>query len=188
MNMPKPRGPEPPRILLTEKQRAILREIVRRRTSPQGETVRAEIILKADEGKRNKHIAQALHITRRTVRIWRTRWTNAAEILRKIESEGDDKQLKSSIQSALTDNARSGCPPKFSADQLCRIVALACQSPADSGRPISHWTRRELADEAMKRGIVQSISPRSVGRFFFTGGHQAAPSQILAQQRKRQRS
>lgn len=188
MNMPKPRGPEPRRIHLTERQRAILQEIVRCRNSPQGETIRARIILKADEGARNKHIADNLHIGRRRVRHWRTRWINAAESLRKIESEGDDKQLKSSIREALTDNPRSGCPPKFTADHLCQMVALACQPPADSGRPISHWTRRELADEAMKREIVQSISPRSVGRFFFAGGHQASPCQILAQQRTRQRS
>jgi len=188
MNMPKPRGPEPRRIHLTERQRDILQEIVRCRNRPQGETVRARIILMADEGARNKHIAHDLHIGRRTVRRWRTRWTNTAEILRRIESEGDDKQLKSSIRAALTDNPRSGCPPKFTADHLCQMVALACQSPADSGRPITNWTARELADEAMKREIVQSISPRSVGRFFFEGGHQASPSQILAQQRKRQRS
>ena len=40
----------------------------------------------------------------------------------------------------------------------------------DSGRPITHWTPPELADEAKKRGIVESISPRSVGRFLGRGG------------------
>ena len=32
------------------------------------------------------------------------------------------------------------------------------------GRPISHWTSRELAQEVIKQGIVESISPRQVGR------------------------
>ena len=33
-----------------------------------------------------------------------------------------------------------------------------------SGRPITHWTAYELADEVVKRGIVVSISPAQVGR------------------------
>jgi hypothetical protein len=52
------------------------------------------------------------------------------------------------------------------AEPLCQIVALACEeAPADSGRPTSHWTPRELADEAVKRRIVARISVRTVGRF-----------------------
>jgi hypothetical protein len=34
-----------------------------------------------------------------------------------------------------------------------------------SARPISHWTPRELADEAIQRQILTRISPRHVGRF-----------------------
>lgn len=46
-----------------------------------------------------------------------------------------------------------------------QIMASACEDPQASGRPVSHWTPRELADEAVKRRIVERISPRSVGRF-----------------------
>lgn len=187
MNIRKPRGPEPPRIHLTEKQRAMLQEIVRRRHSPQYETVRARIILQADDGARNEHIAVNLQIDRKMVRLWRTRWAKAVEKLAQIESEDDDKKLFTSIRSLLDDNPRSGCPPTFTADQVCQIVALGCESPADSGRPISQWTHRELADEVMKREIVQSISPRTVGRFFLSGRPQATQVQILAHQRKEKR-
>ena len=45
-------------------------------------------------------------------------------------------------------------------------MALACTLPADSERSISHWTPREGAAEAMKRGIVETISERHVGRFY----------------------
>ena len=44
-----------------------------------------------------------------------------------------------------------------------RLVVIEC---VDSGRPVTHWTPRELADEVIKRGIVPSISARHVGRFF----------------------
>ena len=55
---------------------------------------------------------------------------------------------------------RPGAPATFSAEQWCQIIALACEPPEASGRPISHWTPRELADEACKRGIVATISKR----------------------------
>ncbi len=47
--------------------------------------------------------------------------------------------------------------------QITQIVALACEPPEDSERPISHWTTRELADEAQKRSIVDFISAGAVG-------------------------
>lgn len=50
-----------------------------------------------------------------------------------------------------------------------RIVALACEAPAGSGRPISQWTGREVADEAIQRGIVAAISPRHAARLLKKG-------------------
>ena len=38
------------------------------------------------------------------------------------------------------------------------MIALSCEKPEDYGRPITHWTPRELAEEAIKQGIVESIS------------------------------
>ena len=66
------------------------------------------------------------------------------------------------------------------------IVSIACEEPSESGRPISHWSRRELKAEAVKRGIVDNISPRTVGRFL-KGSHLTASSlPLLAQSAKRQ--
>jgi transposase len=65
----------------------------------------------------------------------------------------------------LSDAPRSGAPSKITAEQICAIVALACERPSESDRPVTHWTQQELADEAMKRGIVKEVSQRSVGRF-----------------------
>ena len=42
---------------------------------------------------------------------------------------------------------------------------MACEPPEKSGRPITHWTAHELADEVVKRGIVASISTTQVGRY-----------------------
>ena len=76
-----------------------------------------------------------------------------------------DPDLEKLIISVLTDVTRSGAPARFSAEQVAGIIALACELPADSGLPVSHWTPPELAREAAKRGIVESISPRQVDRF-----------------------
>ena len=54
----------------------------------------------------------------------------------------------------------------FTAEQVARIIAMACQSPGEYGLPISHWTPSELARQAIEQKIVESISPRQVGRFF----------------------
>ena len=47
-----------------------------------------------------------------------------------------------------------------------KLFKLACDDPKNYERPISHWTGRELAEELVKQGIVESISPRQVGRLW----------------------
>jgi hypothetical protein len=46
---------------------------------------------------------------------------------------------------------------------------------------VRHWTPRELAEEAVQRGIVAHISPRSVGRFLTAGRPPAPPEPVLAE-------
>ena len=104
-----------------------------------------------------------------------------------MEKQGNEKNLLAAIEGVLGDAYRSGTPPKFSAKQVVQIVALACEEPVLSERPISHWTPKELADEVVKRGIAESISPQSVERFLKGSGHKAAPITLLAKQRARAR-
>jgi hypothetical protein len=58
---------------------------------------------------------------------------------------------------------------------------VSLEDPADSQRPVSHWTPTELADEARKRGIVERISPRTAGRFLKGERPQASSQPLLAQ-------
>lgn len=44
------------------------------------------------------------------------------------------------------------------------LVKLACEMPDTSGVPVSQWDCRELARKLVADGIVQSISPDTVGR------------------------
>lgn len=186
--MSKMRGPEPVAIKLSEREQRILEEIVHRAHSPQYEVMRASIILEASSGKRNQHIADHLGTGRPMVVLWRKRWADAAKKLSQIESEKGDKELRSAIRKVLEDSPRSGCPATFTPEQICQILALACEATEDSDRPVCEWTTRELTDEVIKRGIAESISVRSVGRFLKSGCSPATQVKILAQQRKRKRS
>lgn len=176
-------GPTPPRINLTARQRAVLERLVRRQTSPQRLVRRARIVLEAASGANNEAIARRLSsgLRQGTVRRWRNRWLEAAEALQAAEDEGhDERDLGMLIEAVLDDEPRPGAPATFTPEQIVQIVALACEVPADSGRPVSHWTPRELAEEAVKRGIVERISTRSVGRFLRRGRSEAASQPVLA--------
>ncbi|MBD2357450.1 helix-turn-helix domain-containing protein [Tolypothrix sp. FACHB-123] len=141
-----------PKILnLSDGKRDQLQQLLNRHNTPQQIALRAKIILMASEGQNHREIARNLGINRQMARLWRNRW---------LETEG--KEL--SIFQRLQDQERVGTPVKFSMEQVIELFALACSPPEDYGRPISHWTPRELADEIMKQGIIESISVRHVGR------------------------
>jgi putative transposase len=178
-------GREAVQVEVTARQRAILEEILRRTKSPQSQVQRVSIVLQAAAGMRNKHIALGLDVHEQTVRDWRGRWAEGFPRLQAAESEVDDKELRGLIVEVLSDRPRSGSPPTFSAEQVCQIIAVACEHPEDSDCPVSHWSPRELRAEVVRRGIVEDISVRSVGRFLKSGRLEAPPVSILAQSRKR---
>jgi transposase len=160
------RGPQPTPIELTATQISILEQIVRGQTNPQNLVRRAKIILTINEGHNNSQTASKLELNRETIRLWRDRWFEVASVLLVAEAEGiSDQELMLLVKVVLADAPRSGVPATFTPEQIVQIVAVACENPQDSDRPISHWTSWELADEVIKRNIVTTISPRSVGRF-----------------------
>lgn len=65
------------------------------------------------------------------------------------ESGAHERELTAAVSSALADRPRSGQPPMFTAEQVCWILALACEEPEESEREGMHWTPRELAEEAI---------------------------------------
>jgi putative transposase len=141
----------PKELKLSDCARLKLQQLVNRHNTPQQIVLRAKIILLGSEGKNHGEIARTLDLSLDMARLWRNRWleTSAREL---------------SIFQRLQDSERTGAPVKFSREQVIELFALACSPPEDYGRPISHWTPRELADEIMKQGIIKSISVRHVGR------------------------
>ena len=153
-------------VEVTRKQRAVLEPLTRAKRAPQRLVERCRIVLMSAAGRNNEDQGDELGVDRQRVRRWRHRWAGASAALVAAEEEGaTDQDLEQLILRVLGDDDRSGTPPKFRPEQMAAIIALACEPPAESGLPVSHWTPAELAREAIKRRIVESISPRHVDRF-----------------------
>ena len=165
-------------IHLSPIQQELLQRMVKRTQSEQRMVKRGHIILEAAQGTSNSKIAQQWQVDYETVRRWRDRWHAAESRLQVIEAAGKPKLLSQAIEVLLTDEQRPGAPPIFTLEQFMQIMALACEKPEAVDRPVSSWTPRELADEAIKRGIVTQISPRTVERFL-KGERFTAPSEAV---------
>jgi len=139
------------RVIVRFKQRQKLEQLVRIHSTPQQLAMRARVILHAAAGVGVRESGRELGVWPKTVRYWRKRWRRAAE--------------GQSVPARLSDAPRSGAPATYTPEQICAVIAMTCEKPSESERPISHWSQREIADEAMRRGLVPSISQRSVGRF-----------------------
>jgi putative transposase len=177
-------GPSATPIALSDRQRDLLQSLDKRHTASTRLARRVAVLLALDADPHLAAAARSLGLTRLTVRHWRDRWLDAAPALHHAEQEGvNDRRLLALIEQALDDAPRPGGPATFTPEQIVGIVAVACEPPEKSGRPISHWSARELADEAKKRRIVSDISPRTVSRFLKTG-RPPAPSQPLLAQRQ----
>jgi transposase len=141
-------------IVLSAVERDELDRLVRAHSTPQQVALRARIILLAADGIGNRDSARRLGVTVQTVRCWRRRWDGAPDL---------------ALVDRLADAPRPGAPPTFTAEQICAILALACEPPDASGIPITHWSQSALAREAVKRKLVETISHGSVGRFLKGG-------------------
>jgi putative transposase len=158
--MSPPRGPKPPSITLTPAERQALEALLRQHSAPQQLVLRARIVLACAQELNNAQVARELGVSIDAARLWRRRWRETGPV---------DPEEGPNVAARLQDGPRPGVPGRFTAEQFCQLIAMGCEIPAGSERPISHWTPREMADEAQKRGIVDHISPRHVGRLLKRG-------------------
>jgi putative transposase len=145
-------------------ERQELESLVRSHSVAQQVAIRARLVLLAADGHGNEAIARHLHLESDTVRLWRARWDSTS---------GPAAQR-------LASAPKSGRPSRFTPEQICQLVALACERPEASGRPISHWSARELAEEAQRRGIVSTISRAHLRRLLQHARCAAPPDPVLA--------
>jgi transposase len=152
-------------ITLGAEERIELERLIRSHSTAQHLARRARMIVLAAEGVGVGETAKQLGVWRKGVSFWRARW---------LAGGGE------SAAERLADAPRSGAPATITPEQICAVVALACERPEEGGVPLSQWSASDLAREAVRRGIVKSISPRSVGRFLKRIRSQAASGPSLA--------
>ena len=133
-----------------------LNALARAHSTPQKLAERARIILLAASGLGVDETAGRLGIWRKTASNWRRRWRDA--------------DATAGVAARLSDAPRSGAPATFTPEVICKIVALSCEDPEALDIPLSHWSQSELARQAVRRGIVGSISHGSIGRFLKRSG------------------
>jgi putative transposase len=141
-------------VVLSDKEKEGLTKLTKGHKTEKQKILRSQIILYAAQGYSNAKIARELNINIDTARLWRDRWV----VLQGIDLE------KLSVEERLEDVPRPGKPPRITEEQMCKIAGLACEAPIVSGRPISQWTGKEIADEIKTRGIVEQISARHASR------------------------
>jgi len=133
-------------VVLSAAERRTLTARARSGRAAHRDVLRARIVLAAAAGTANAQIARWLGICEDTARKWRHRFV--------------DQRL-----AGLTDRPRPGRRRVFSAVAEAEVKALACELPAEAGVPLARWSTTELAAEAVTRGVVDSISPSTVGRW-----------------------
>jgi len=154
-------------LILSALEKAQLEALSRRHTAPRSIVQRARIILLAAQDMTIPAIAASLQMCANTVRKWIKRYTDQPPA--DPTTENSDSPLAPgepppSKLPLLADAPRSGRPDTFTAEQTCQVIAIACEKPEAYGRPITHWTARELKDEVIRQAIVPSISERQVNR------------------------
>lgn len=139
-------GRSAPDVLLGGDEQAELVRRVRASSTPQCMALRCRLVLLAAAGWQNRQISRELGLSENTVSKWRRRF--ATDRL-----------------AGLSDRPRSGRPSPFSAAEKARVLQKAVEHPRENGRPITHWSSRELASLVKSAGLVDSIHPSTVGRW-----------------------
>jgi transposase len=129
------------RVILSDEERTGLEQRIRRGHDSARVLTRARILLKADAGKSEAEIADALEVS-----------VVMVEQVRRRFCEGR-------LQRALFDKARPGAQRKLDGRQEAHLIAIACSEPPN-GR--EHWTLKLLADEVVKLEFAESIAPETV--------------------------
>jgi transposase len=134
-------------VQLSEGEREFLHKFTSTGSRKARQIKRAHILLLSDKSNTNasktdKHIAQALGISTSTV----------ARVRGRFVEEG--------LSSTLNEKPRPGQPPKLTAKQEAKLIALACSTPPEGH---ARWSLRLLADKVVELNIIDSISYKTVG-------------------------
>ena len=157
-------------IELEEQAYQILEDIKALGSTQRIVSQRCDIILSFRKRKHVELVAQDLGVHENTARKWKDRWLAFLPTLL-AQWNRPNFNPKKAILKILKDAKRPGAPPSFTPEQVTEMIVLSCQNPRNFGRPITHWTMKELADEVVKQGIAKSVSESTLRRFLKSARH-----------------
>jgi putative transposase len=165
-------------ILLSERIYKLLFIESHKRTIKRHHLERIEILLRCSSlggSQSNGHITREMGLAYNTVMSWRRRFAQMYASPSNFEKDFQgqdlsDSALVSKILTFLEDGYRSGAPKTFTLAQEQQIVALACQKPSDFGIEMTTWTHIILAQVAISKKIVETISSRHIGTILKKAG------------------
>ena len=166
-------------VIIPEAIRPILSKFAKSRTLPARQVQRAKIILLAADGLDNMQISGQVSLSQDSVSKWRCRFIKSLPLLQEV-AEKDPSRLEEAVSSFLNDFPRPGQPSHYTDEQIIKILELACRNPEEVGYEASHWSLNLLVDAAIKEGIVDSISAKTVSRFLKYGRNPPSSHPLLA--------
>ena len=129
------------KVELTEAERSRLNEVSQRGKASVRTVKQALSLLKADQGLRDREIADVLLVNAATVARARKRY------------------VEEGLEAAINDRPRPGRERKLDGKQEAHLIAIAC-SAAPEGH--THWTLQLLADQVVELEFADSISLETV--------------------------
>ena len=149
---------------LSEEMLSMLTKFSTSRSLPSSLVLRSKLIVLASEGKNNKVISETIGLNPNRVGKWRNRFLDKLPTLREIEAKDPDRLLEE-LKILLSDQPRPGAPATFTAEQILKVINLACEPPTAHGYERSHWSFESLAEAVVKLKIANEISSTTVERF-----------------------
>ncbi len=132
-------------IQMSQQTRTTLQGWLQRQKTPLGRAKRARSMVLLEQGHSYAQTAKWVGLTERNLRKWAKRFHDHGVV-------------------GLEEKSRRGRTPVFSPEVALYIVKLACERPDRLGRSLSQWDCPELARQLKADGIVETISPETVGR------------------------
>lgn len=173
------------KITLDATEQELLRKIHNKRSVAEFMKRRIQAVLAATAtNKQNKEIAAEIGLEVHFLGTWRNRWAEHHQKWNQTEKSLRPEMSERLVLLWLSDNKGRGRKEGFTPEQRTKIAALSLESPEQSGLPVTHWTPKLLAKEAMKRGVVETISESTVARIL-KKRLVAASGPVLAQRQDR---
>jgi len=151
-------------ITLSPFEEGLLQKMYRKRSLPDFQKQRLQIVLAASTGLQNKEIATQYPLEVNRIGLWRKRWATQHQLWKDSDPTLRPAMSESLALLWLADKQGRGRKERITPDQRTQIVALARETPEQNGLPITHWTAERLAEIAVKRNIVDAVSRPTVSR------------------------